>query len=92
MATSLESMQLSIATLQQQLESNDPGYKTRLAEIHSTLRNDPEMTHMLKTREEISVIFEAMRRFKDVEIPITERKKEKSPSSTIKGPVSLDQF
>lgn len=92
MATSLESMQLSIATLQQQLESNDPGYKTRLAEIHSILSKDPEMTHMLKTREEISVIFEAMRRFKDVEIPITERKKEKSPSSSIKGPVSLDQF
>ena len=85
----IESLRLKIANLQQSLETEDPGYKSHLAEIHSILRSDQELTHILDLEKDLSVIFEAMRRYKNIEIPITEKK---AASKLPKGPVSLDAF
>lgn len=86
----IESLRMKIATLQQSLETEDPGYKIHLAEIHSILRSDAEMTHILDPEKDLCVIFEAMRRYKNIEIPITEKK---AASRVVpKGPINLDQF
>lgn len=87
----IEALKLKIATLQQSLEIEDPGYKLHLAEIHSTLRGDPEMVHILDPEKDLHVIFEAMRRYKQIEIPITEKKAAKN-AGLPKGPINLDQF
>lgn len=87
----IEALKLKIQTLQQSLEQEDPGYKLHLAEIHGILRGDQEMVHVLDPERDLHVIFEAMRRFKQIEIPITERKAAKN-GGLPKGPVNLDQF
>lgn len=87
----VEALRLKIATLQEALEKEDPGYKLHLAEIHAILRSDNELTHILDPEKDLHPIFEAMRRFKQIEIPITERKAAKN-SGLPKGPVSLDAF
>lgn len=86
----VDAVRLKIAELSEQLESNLPNYKLTLAEIHKTLRADPEMVHILDPEKDLSVIFEGMRRYKNIEIPITEQKAKKS--SVPKGPVGLDDF
>lgn len=86
----IEALRLKIATLESMLETEDPGYKLHLAEIHSTLRGDPEMVHILDPERDLQPIFEAIRRFKNIEIPITEKK---AGSRIVpKGPINLDQF
>ena len=85
----IEALRLKIATLESALESSDPGYKLHLAEIHSTLRADNELVHMLDPERDLHTIFEAMRRYKNIEIPITEKK---AANKLPKGPLSLDSF
>lgn len=87
----IEALRLKIGTLQNELESNSPGYKNYLGEIHSILRADPELVHVLDPERDLHVLFEAMRKYKNVEIPITEQKK-KAANGIPKGPVSLDEF
>ena len=84
----IEQLQLQIAQLGAELEANSPGYKNYLKEIHQSLLKAPEMVHLLKTDGELSVVIDAMKKFKQIEIPITKVK----DTSGIRGPVSLDQF
>ena len=75
---SLDILQVKIATLQQQLEIRDPGYKNSLEECRVTLQKDPELVHLLKPDTELHVIFAAMQHYSQVEIPVVAEKKEKN--------------
>jgi hypothetical protein len=86
----LESLQVKIGTLQSQLEEKSPGYKSSLEDIRVILQRDPEMIHLLKTDGELSVIFAAMANYKQIEIPVTVAKAEKS--KIIPKNLSLDSF
>jgi len=87
----IEALRIKIETLQQELECNSPGYKQYLGDIHSALRADPELVHILDPEKDLHILFEAMRKYKNVEIPITEQKK-KMAAAAQRGPVSLDEF
>lgn len=63
----VEFVSSKIAELQQQLEEKAPGYKTLLREIHTILRKDEELVHILK-EEEIGVIMRGLSTMKDVVI------------------------
>jgi len=86
----LESLQLKIKTLEAQLEEKLPGYVSSLEEIRMIIQRDPEVIHLLKTEEELHVIFAAMQKYQDIEIPVVAAKAEKS--KLIPKNLSLNDF
>lgn len=86
----LESLQLKLSTLQEQLNQKLPGYKSSLEDIRGILQRDPEQLHLLRPDGELSILFAAMQTYKDIEIPIAAAKKEKE--KIIPKNLSLNDF
>lgn len=65
--TQNEQLLEKIATLQEQLEKKLPGYKDTLQAIHSNLRQNEDLVHILKP-EDIGVIVAGLSKHKNVVI------------------------
>lgn len=68
--TANEQILEKIATLQQQLEQKLPGYKDVLQQIHSALRQNEDLVHVLKP-EDIGVILAGLSKHKNIVIAAT---------------------
>jgi len=86
----IESLQLKIATLQQQMEERSPGYKNSLEECRIILQKDPELLHLIRPDTELHVIFAAMQMYTQIEIPVVAEKKEKN--KLLNKNLDLDSF
>lgn len=86
----LEQLQLKIASLSAAMAVKSPEYKTELENIRQIIQRDPELIHLLKPATELNAIFSAMQMFKDIEIPVTVVKGEKS--KLIPKNITLESF
>lgn len=88
----LEALQLRIGTLSGLMEQKHPGYVGELEIIRSTLQRDPEMLHLLDPEKDLAVIYDAMAKFKQIEIPEAAKKAEKNKLLPKGKAITLDDF
>lgn len=84
--SNLQQLQSKLVTLQEKLSTQAPGYEGLLHEIHSAIKKDEELGHLL-TDEEVGVIMKALTKRKNI-IIAEEKIKSKSrgrPSYEVGG-------
>lgn len=79
--TPAEALKMQMAELESALEQDNPGMKTILKDIHSKLKNDPEIVTLMSD-EDISVIIHALSRTTDTEIQTAKVKSTTRKSSS----------
>lgn len=80
-----------IDELQEQLEKKLPGYKDVLRSIHSIIKNDPDLLHIL-TDEQIGVIVAGLSQHKGVVIVKAEARKAVAGTGKRKGSVGVEDI